>query len=238
MTLERVLRRGTRKMGLPIGETEIEKFKVYWKFLVEANKRVNLTTIVDEDEVAEKHFLDSLSGAVVFDAGSRQKLVDIGSGAGFPSLPIKIVFPDLRVTIVEANRKKIRFLEDLVAALDLKDVVLVWGRAEEVAREPSFRGSFVVCVARAVAELRVLVEYCLPFVRVGGIFIAYKGSRVVEEVTAASPALKVLGGTVETIRSWTLPVKGDQRSLVVIRKIGVTPPEYPRRAGIPAKRPL
>lgn len=219
---------------------QLDQFAEYYQQLVETNKHVNLTAITDEQEVYLKHFYDSLTGAFAFSQLKEPlTLCDIGAGAGFPSLPLKIAFPQLKVTIVDSLNKRINFLQDLVAKLGLDDVTLVHARAEEFANAKSdYREQFDVVTARAVANLTVLSELCLPAARVGGYFLAYKGRSGQEELTVAKDAITKLGGQLEQSAELTLPGGDDDRQLIVIKKVKATPKRYPRRPGIPAKKPL
>lgn len=219
---------------------QLDQFAEYYQQLVETNKHVNLTAITDEQEVYLKHFYDSLTGAFVFSQLKEPlTLCDIGAGAGFPSLPLKIAFPQLKVTIVDSLNKRINFLQDLVAKLGLDDVTLIHARAEEFANAKSeYREQFDVVTARAVANLTVLSELCLPAARVGGYFLAYKGRSGQEELAVAKGAITKLGGQLEQSAELTLPGGDDDRQLIVIKKVKATPKRYPRRPGIPAKKPL
>jgi 16S rRNA (guanine527-N7)-methyltransferase len=200
--------------------------------------RVNLTAIREPREIVHKHFLDSLAGARLVGAAAGQRLIDVGSGAGFPGLPLKIARPGLAVTLLESNRKKAAFLRRTVSALGLEGIRVLAARAEDAGRDPDHRAGYHYAVARAVAEIRVLAEYCLPFLRPGGLFLAYKGPGVREELGRADGALRTLGGSVREVLEFELPGEKARRSLVVIKKTGSTPERFPRRPGIPTKRPL
>jgi len=204
-------------------------FDIYLRELLEWNKKFNLTSITDPEEIRRKHFDDSLLLLQTIQL-NNQSVIDVGTGAGFPGIPLKIACPKIKLTLLEATRKKIEFLKHLVSILDLKDVEIIWGRAEEVAKEK--REVFDVAVSRAVAKLNVLCEYCLPFVKIGGMFVAYKEEKVEEEVKAAEKAIQILGGKLKEIKKFPL------RSLVIIEKVSKTPPKYPRRAGMAKKKPL
>ena len=209
-------------------------FQKYFALLLEYNKKFNLTAITKEDEVYEKHFLDSVLGEALFLKGAS--VLEVGSGAGFPSLPLKIVRDDLNFTLVESTGKKCDFLKLAVRELDLEGVTVLCGRAEDFARDPNYRERFDVCCARAVARLNTLSEYCLPFVKVGGSFIAYKGDAA-EEVKEARNAIKLLGGGDTDDLRYTLP-SGASRTLVQIKKQRPTPKGYPRGQGKERKNPL
>lgn len=227
-----------RELGWTLTANQIEAFDLYYRELVDWNTRINLTTIVERDQVNVKHFLDSLSIAPILRSlPSTIRLIDIGTGAGFPGIPLKIALPDLRLTLVETTGKKVEFLKDVIAQLQLRDAMAIQARAEDLAHTLDHREQYDVAVARAVANLATLVEYALPFVRAGGLFIAQKGVDVTDEIKQASRALKELGGRVRKITPVQLPGL-EQRHLVIIDKVGATPDKYPRRAGIPARKPL
>lgn len=226
--------------GIQLTDRQMNQFADYYRLLVATNEHVNLTAITAEKEVYLKHFYDSLTGAFVF-PGLQQPvtLCDIGAGAGFPSLPLKIVFPNLKVTIVDSLNKRINFLSDLVDQLGLDNVTLIHARAEDFANAKSeYREQFDIVTARAVANMTVLSELCLPAAKVGGYFLAYKGKSGQEELAAAQGAIKKLGGQVEQSAELTLPGENDDRQLILIKKVSATPKRYPRRPGIPAKKPL
>ena len=222
--------------GLPLTQAQIDQFTIYADELRSWNERVNLTAITDRSQVIARHFLDSLRCALSWGA-PPQRLVDVGAGAGFPGLPLKILRPELQLTLVESVAKKTAFLQHLVEILGLSEVEIVAARAETVGRDVARRERYDVAVARAVAELRVLAEYCLPLCRAGGRFLAPKGRLVEGEVQAAQAALAALGGRLLAIEIVHLPGV-EPRSLVVVEKVAPTPPAYPRAVGVPAKRPL
>lgn len=215
-----------------------EQFETYWRLLVEWNGKMNLTAITEREAVYEKHFYDSLTAAFHLDLGAAGSLADIGSGAGFPSLPLKICFPHLDILIVDSLGKRIRFLEHVTSELGLNGATCLHARAEDAARMPEHRGRYDVVTARAVARLNVLSEYCLPFAKPGGLFIAMKGSDPEEEVAEAKRATAELRGKLEAVHALKLPLEQAERHLVMIRKTGPTPGRYPRKAGVPARQPL
>lgn len=219
----------------------MDQFALYFDRLVAVNKNVNLTAITEQEAVYLKHFFDSVTPALYL-ADLRQKplsVCDIGAGAGFPSLPLKILFPQLKITIVDSLNKRIHFLEELVATLGLRDVTLVHDRAETFSQPQSpYREQFDVVTARAVASLNVLAEFCLPAVKVGGQFIALKASQSDNELAEADYAVTLLGGQVKQDLALTLPETQDPRHIIVIDKVAPTPAKYPRRAGVPVKKPL
>ncbi|MBI5649175.1 MAG: 16S rRNA (guanine(527)-N(7))-methyltransferase RsmG [Chloroflexi bacterium] len=225
-----------RAFEIALSDSQLAAFETYSRELVAWNARVNLTAIVERDQVIIKHFLDSLSVANALPRDATA-LIDVGTGAGFPGIPLKILLPDLRVTLLEAVGKKVAFLDHLIATLHLRDTVAIHARAEDLARDPAHREKYAVVVARAVAELTVLLEYALPFARVGGVFIAQKGIAVEDEIRHATRALKILGGRVRAIAPVQLPGL-EPRHLIVIEKIARTPATFPRRAGLPARQPL
>jgi 16S rRNA (guanine527-N7)-methyltransferase len=236
--MQETLIQGAREMGLELSLEQAEQFEEYYRLLSEANKNVNLTSILEEKEVAVKHFLDSLSCTLVTSFASGMGLLDVGTGAGFPGIPLKIHQPGLRLTLVESVEKKVRFLENLNRDLGLREVTVIHARAEELGRNPAHRENWERVTARAVASLAVLAEYCLPVLGIGGYFVAMKGPKLEEELKLAGKALRLLGGSLEKIQGLKLPFTGDERKLVLIRKTGPTPEQYPRRIGVPQKKPL
>lgn len=242
------LRAGAETLGLRLTREQLAAFETYHRLLVEWNKRVNLTTIIERQEVQIKHFLDSLSVLLALESsGDRAdmvrweetlRLIDVGSGAGFPGLPLKIVRPAWRVTLLESVGKRAAFLEQVVSELGLVEVVVIQGRAEELGRKRDHREGYDVAVARAVAELRVLAEYALPLCRVGGIFVAQKGATLEPELNRAQGAMEALGGRLDAVIPVRLATLDRPRHLVRILKVRLTPEQYPRRPGVPKKRPL
>ncbi len=234
-----LLEAGVKEWGLALTLDQLEAFECYYQQLMVWNERASLTAITDYEKVQVKHFLDSLSCLRVLGTlAPAARCIDIGAGAGFPGLPLKIVLPQMRLTLLESVGKKVVFLEHMVAELGLGNVEVVKGRAEELGRRPDYRETYELALARAVAGLPVLLEYALPLLRVGGVFVAQKGSEVAEEVQGAEPAMKLLGGRLEEVRAVQLPGLELPRHLVVVEKTTLTPDKYPRRPGIPAKRPL
>lgn len=222
--------------GVALTPAQLDQFAAYAAELRRWNERVNLTAITDERGIVSRHFLDSLRCALSW-GEAPASLIDIGAGAGFPGLPLKLLRPEIRLTLVESVAKKAAFLRHIAELLGLAGVEVVVGRAETIGRDPAHRERYDVSVARAVAELRVLAEYCLPLCRVGGRFLAPKGARIEEEVQAAQPAIERLGGRLVDVERVDIPGL-ELRALVVVEKIGATPPQYPRAPGVPAKRPL
>jgi 16S rRNA (guanine527-N7)-methyltransferase len=218
---------------------QVEQFSRYASLLVEWNERVNLTAITDEEGIVTKHFLDSLSVLPMLDPlGEALSLIDVGTGAGFPGMALAIMRPAWQVTLLEATRKKVDFLALVAAELGLRNVMPLWGRAEERGQEAAHRERYDAAVARAVAELPVLAEFCLPLIRTGGRWVAQKGPRVEEEVQRARNAFGQLGGKLLTVESVAIPGLEEARTLVVVEKVRPTSATFPRAPGIPKKRPL
>lgn len=237
MTLRNLLITATNKWDLSLSETQLEQFERYAVELSRWNERTNLTTITDPREIGVRHFLDSLSLAQVWRSEPPQSLADIGTGAGFPGLPLKLIWPDMQLLLVESVGKKTEFLQHMVKVLELRDVEIRTSRAEELGRDPRYREQFAGVTARAVATLNVLAEYCLPLCQVGGIFVAPKSAAGEQEAQEAQRAVRLLGG--ESGPSIPVQLPGiEPRTLVVVHKMQPTPPQYPRRVGIPVKRPL
>jgi 16S rRNA (guanine527-N7)-methyltransferase len=224
--------------GVSISSRQLEQFEAYLEMLVDWNERMNLTGITERDAVYEKHFFDSISLSFFVDMNGIKSIADIGSGAGFPSIPLKICFPHLKVVIVDSLNKRISFLKALAERLELQDVECVHGRAEDIAKMPLYRDQFDLATARAVARLNVLNEFCLPFVRPGGKFAAMKGAKSQEEMKESGFSLKELKGKLIGEHGMLLPNEGSERHIVVIQKTGTTPQKYPRKAGTPLKQPL
>ncbi|MDD4237741.1 MAG: 16S rRNA (guanine(527)-N(7))-methyltransferase RsmG [Desulfotomaculaceae bacterium] len=236
--LTAVLNAGAGQLGLEFTGEQLEQFEKFYRLLDEANNSFNLTAITGEREAAIKHFLDSLTCQAAVRLNDGIQVVDIGTGAGFPGLPLKICWPGIMLTLVESLEKRVRFLTDVVALLGLKETRVIHARAEDFCRDKKHRERYDLSVARAVAGLPVLAEYCLPAVKVGGLFVAMKGPNVENETTAAKSALAILGGVLEDVINFRLPLVEDERNLVMVRKVGPTPAKYPRRAGIPQKKPI
>jgi len=225
------------KLGLPLSEFQMEQFATYFELLVEWNQKMNLTAITELQEVYLKHFYDSITLAFSDTFEPQGKLCDVGSGAGFPSIPLKIVFPDLEITIVDSLNKRITFLSTLVEALELKGVSLYHDRAETFGQNKEYRESFDFVTARAVARLNVLTELCVPLVKKEGYFFALKAAKSDEELVEAKPAIALLGGKLIQAEDVSLP-NGDTRHIITIQKKKETPKKYPRKPGLPNKQPL
>jgi len=225
-------------LGIHLTPEQVRLFAIYQAELLDWNQRANLTAITDPREVQVKHFADSLACLLAFPEPGPLWVIDVGTGAGFPGVPLKIVRPELRLTLLDSTRKKTLFLEHLVQVLALADVVVLTGRAEEVGRDPAQRETHDVATSRAVAKLAALAELCLPLVRVGGRMIAQKKAGIDAELRAAGRAITVLGGRLLPVQTYRLPDLAEPRWLVVVEKIRPTPPQYPRRVGVPTKKPL
>jgi 16S rRNA (guanine527-N7)-methyltransferase len=232
------LKAGAKRLGLELTSSQLEQYETYYQELIDWNKRVNLTAITDYEEVQLKHFLDSLTLVLARPIKADLRLIDVGTGAGMPGIPLKIAFPNIKLALLEAVAKKAAFLRHITQKLGLDDVDIVVGRAEEIAHQPQYREKFNMVLSRAVAPLSTLVELVLPFCAVGGSFIAQKKGDIDEEIIQAARAIDIMGGRLGEIRAIDLPEFADKRFLVVIDKVLPTPPKYPRRLGIPAKRPL
>lgn len=236
--MECMLKDRLEALDIVLDQEQIDQFDEYYEILVEWNKVMNLTGITEYQEVVEKHFLDSLSIVKVMDMDQAERVIDIGTGAGFPGIPLKIAFPKLDIVLLDSLNKRIRFLDHVIEELGLEGIRTIHGRAEDFARDGKYRERFDLCVSRAVANLSSLSEYCLPYVKVGGRFVSYKSGDIEEEVNDASKAIALLGGKKERIEKFQLPDTDIQRSFVVIGKTKNTQKRYPRKVGIPTKEPL
>ena len=225
-----------KAIGIELSDERLEQFLTYYEMLIEKNKVMNLTAITDFDEVLEKHFEDSLSLIQAVDLEKSQTVIDLGTGAGFPGIPLKIAFPNLQITLADSLNKRILFLDDVIRELGLVGIDTVHGRAEDLAKNSDYREKFDLCVSRAVANLSTLSEYCLPFVKIGGKFISYKAGECDEEVAASKSSVFLLGGKISDIKKFELGESG--RAFVIIDKVSGTPKKYPRKAGTPSKDPL
>ncbi len=213
------------------------QFLQYYNLLIEWNSMMNLTAITDFDEVCEKHFADSVSLVKAVDLSACSTLIDVGTGAGFPGIPLKIVFPHLKVTLLDSLNKRVNFLTEVIEKLQLENVTALHGRAEDFARNPLYREKYDICVSRAVANMSTLSEYCLPFVRQGGYFVPYKSQKGLEEIGEAAKAITLLGGKYQKKVEFHLGEE-EYRVLFLIDKAKATPKKYPRKAGLPAKEPI
>ncbi len=225
-------------LGIQLTDVQKEQFDRYYELLIEWNRVMNLTGITEYDEVNLKHFTDSLTIVRIKSMENVSTLIDVGTGAGFPGIPIKIAFPHIKVTLLDSLNKRIKFLNQVVEELDLKDVVTLHGRAEDYAKKEEYREQFDLCASRAVANLSTLSEYCLPFVKKGGCFISYKSADSDEEIEQSKKALDILGGKIEKVDKFVLPGSDMGRAMVMVEKVKNTPRKYPRKAGVPSKEPL
>lgn len=236
--MDKVFESRLMEMGLCLTDKQYEQFDQYYNILVEWNKVMNLTGITEYKEVNEKHFLDSLSIVKCSNLSGTLNIIDVGTGAGFPGIPIKIAFPETHVVLLDSLNKRIRFLDEVIERLELKGIETIHGRAEDYAKKGAYREQFDLCVSRAVANLSTLSEYCLPYVKINGYFIPYKSEDVDQEVEQSRKAITILGGTIEKVEKFKLQGTEIGRSLIKIRKVKQTAKKYPRKAGLPSKEPL
>jgi 16S rRNA (guanine527-N7)-methyltransferase len=223
---------------ISLNENQLDQFQKFYEMVIDWNTKINLTAITDEKEFAIKHVMDSLSLWDEEKFSNVKKILDVGTGAGFPAIPIKIFKPNVEIVLLDSLNKRVEFLKKVVTELNLENVTCVHGRAEDLARQNNFRESFDLVTARAVARLNIISEYCLPFVKVGGIFAALKGKQVQDEVTEAENAVKILGGGKIICAEKILPELPDARAVVYIEKHKTTPKKFPRKAGMPVKNPI
>jgi 16S rRNA (guanine527-N7)-methyltransferase len=224
--------------GITLSDKQLDQFDKYFHTLVEWNEKMNLTAITDQHDVYLKHFYDSISAAFYFDFSQPLHLCDVGAGAGFPSIPLKIVFPHLEVTIVDSLNKRISFLNHLANVLKLENVHFIHDRAETFGVNPAHRESYDLVTARAVARMSVLSELCLPLVKVGGYFVAMKAAHANDELAVGNKAITTIGGKLEQMFTFTLPMEESERNILVIKKEKQTPKKYPRKPGTPGKMPI
>lgn len=225
---------------ISLSERQLNQFYLYYELLIKWNEVMNLTAITEMNQVVTKHFIDSLSLIKIVDnlASTGFSIIDIGTGAGFPGIPLKIAFPNIKITLLDSLNKRVRFLDEVIGKLNLEDIETVHGRAEDLGRDKKYRESFDLCVSRAVANLSTLIEYCLPFVKKDGLFISYKSGKIEEELSQAKTALKILGGEIMNTITFQLPRADGERCLIKIKKVRNTPNKYPRKSGLPGKEPL
>jgi len=234
-----LLEQGLGHLNLDYNDQTIDRFRQYREIMVTWNKVMNLTSIIEQDEVEVKHFLDSV--ACIIESLKNEKtvdVIDVGTGAGFPGLPIKIVYDNINITLLDSLNKRINFLNEVVSELGLENVHCIHGRAEDYGKDENYRETYDFCVSRAVADLAVLCEFCMPFVKVGGYFVSQKSKKVLEEVEKSRNAIEILGGEIVEIKEVQVPFLEADRHLVVIKKVKETPEKYPRRSGMPLKKPL
>lgn len=229
-------RNSMNSIGIELTDLQLNAFETYYDMLIDRNKVMNLTAITEFDEVMDKHFLDSVYLFRSVELKADYKLIDIGTGAGFPGIPLKIVFPELKITLLDSLNKRVGFLNDVIDELNLNDIEAIHGRAEDIARDKAYRASYDIAVSRAVANLSTLSEYCLPFVKIGGKFVSYKSGDCVDEVDNAKAAIHLLGGKINKIDEFSY--SNNSRSFIVIDKVMNTSNKYPRKAGLPSKKPL
>lgn len=232
-----IFEKGLEELDIHLNDLQMEQFINYYELLIEKNKVMNLTAITDFNEVIYKHFLDSLSIVKVC-RPTKEKMLDMGTGAGFPGIPLKIAFPDIKVVLMDSLNKRVKFLEEVIRKLQLDNITALHGRAEEYGAKTGYRERFNICTSRAVAKLSTLTEYCIPFVAVGGMFISYKSGNISHELSEAAKAISTLGGRVVKAEEFKLPHTDMQRSLILIEKKSTTPNKYPRPAGKPSKEPI
>lgn len=229
-------RNSMNSIGIELTDPQLNAFETYYDMLINRNKVMNLTAITEFDEVMDKHFLDSVYLFRSIELKADYKLIDIGTGAGFPGIPLKIVFPELKITLLDSLNKRVGFLNDVIDELNLNDIEAIHGRAEDIARDKAYRASYDIAVSRAVANLSTLSEYCLPFVKIGGKFVSYKSGDCADEVDNAKAAIHLLGGKINKIDEFSY--SNNSRSFIVIDKVMNTSNKYPRKAGLPSKKPL
>lgn len=232
------LQRKADLLGISLSNEQCDQFLRYYDFLIEKNRVMNLTGITEKNQVIDKHFIDSIALASRMDLSGELYVLDMGTGAGFPGIPLKIVFPNLKMTLLDSLNKRIKFLDQVIELLDLKDITTIHGRAEDFAKKGKLRGQFDICVSRAVANLSSLSEYCIPYLKKGGCFVSYKSGNIQEEVDNAKHAIAVLGAKLEKVDEFMIPETDIARAFVMIKKTKETPNKYPRKAGLPSKDPL
>ena len=237
---EKLMNEGLEGLSLTLSEKQKEQFYQYYELLIEWNKVMNLTAITELDEVVTKHFVDSLLLLKVVPELDTQacKCIDVGTGAGFPGIPLKIAFPNLKMTLLDSLNKRVGFLNEVIKQLGLEEIQAVHGRAEDYGRDGAYREQFDFCVSRAVANMSTLSEYCIPFVAKGGLFVPYKSGKVEEEVKQAESAVRKLGGEMGEVITHILPGTDVERTFIPVKKVGVTAKKFPRKAGLPSKEPL
>lgn len=226
------------ELGITLTDQQKQQFVKFYELLVEWNKVMNLTGITEYEEVNEKHFVDSLSIVKAIDISKVETIIDVGTGAGFPGIPLKIAFPHLKVVLLDSLNKRIKFLDTVINELGLDDIKTIHGRAEDFSKQGDYREQFDLCVSRAVANLATLSEYCIPYVKKSGLFVPYKSGEIEEEIEQSKKAVHVLGGKIEDVVKFRLPGTEIGRSFVIIRKLQNTARKYPRKAGLPSKEPI
>lgn len=238
MDTKQLLKESCEQMGVFLSEEQLQQFMDYKDCLLEWNEKMNLTAITDEVQIIQKHFVDCISIGATVPPKENATVIDVGTGAGFPGIPLKIAFPSLKITLLDSLQKRITFLEEVVRRLDLKEVTCVHSRAEEAGKNPDYREQFDYCMSRAVANLPVLAEYCLPFVKQEGWFLSMKGPNVDVEIEEAENALAILGGNIIDKKEVDIPFSDLRHTILLIKKVGQTPKQYPRKAGKVIKNPI
>jgi 16S rRNA (guanine527-N7)-methyltransferase len=238
MDIKNLLISKAKEIGVKVSPAQAEQFQIYLDLLLERNTVMNLTAITDPEEAVIKHFVDSLTLLKALEIKKNAKVIDVGTGAGFPGMAIGIMRPDMKILLLDSLKKRVNFLEESFELLGLEGIKAIHGRAEEYAKNKEYREKYDLCVSRAVSNLATLSEYCLPYVKIGGTFISYKSGTVQEEAEEAEKAINILGGQVKDITYFKLPDSEIDRSLVIINKKKSTPGKYPRKAGTPLKEPL
>lgn len=232
---------GLEELGIDLSNDQIEQFVKFYEMLVEKNKVMNLTGITEFEEVIVKHFIDSLALVKVIDKDKLSddiSIIDIGTGAGFPGIPLKIAFPEIKITLLDSLNKRINFLKEVSEELGFENIEFIHGRSEDFGRNPQYREQFDICVSRAVANLATLSEFCVPFVKVGGSFVSYKAGDCGEEISNSIKAVEKMGGKIINQLEYVVPASDLNRVLLLIKKEKATPKSYPRKAGTPAKEPI
>lgn len=233
-----VLIQKLKELDIEISGKQIEQFLLFYEMMVNTNQVMNLTSITEPVEVIDKHFVDSAAVKKVYDLNRKVSVIDVGTGAGFPGIPLKILFPEIHIVLLDSLNKRVKFLQDVVKALGLENVECIHGRSEDIGKTEKYREKFDLCLSRAVANLAVLSELCIPFVKIGGRFISYKAGNSAEEIEDAKTAVRKLGGKVRRVEEFLLPETKLERVFVEIEKVKATEKKYPRRAGMPEKMPL
>lgn len=236
--MDDLLKERLKDISIQLDDNKRNQFMEFYKLLIEWNQYMNLTAITEYEEVVEKHFVDSLSIVKAINLCEIENIIDIGTGAGFPGIPIKIIYPHLKVTLLDSLNKRVKFLNTIIEKLELKNINVIHGRAEDYAKQKEYREKYELCVSRAVANLSTLSEYCIPYISVGGMFISYKSDEIDEELLKSKNAVKILGAKISDVIRFQLPGTDIRRTFIKIEKIKNTPKIYPRRAGIPGKEPL
>lgn len=238
MNYNDIMLEGFKELNIDFNNDQANKFEIYKKLIQEWNENINLTAITEDNEMAIKHFIDSASCFKSGKLSGEISMIDVGTGAGFPGIPLKIINENIKLTLLDSLNKRINFLQIVAEDLELDGIEFCHGRAEDFGQDSEYREKFDVCVSRAVANLAVLCEYCLPFIKVGGYFIAQKGPKKDEELEVANKAIEILGGEIESVLEVKIPFSDITHSIVLIKKTSETPKQYPRKAGKPTKKPI